>query len=284
MVQTKAHGVYYYLKPFIMKQKSAAPDLSKVKSGRLPYVHDSRTFDLADYLKKENLTKIPPEYNWGSKIKSDKWGTLGNLKINDCTCAAAGHLIMAWTSNIGKLHKPTTKAIVKAYTAVTGYNPKVDGIGKSIEALKVLKYWRKSGIAGRKIIAFAKLDFKNRKQLKQAIYLYGGCYVGINLPKSAEKQYNESKKWTISPKGTTGEGEPGSWLGHALIITGYKNDELQVITWGKEIIMTLDFWETYVDESYAIFSGDFIKNDKTPTNIDVDILRKKIEILEKKSG
>ncbi len=73
-------------------------------------------------------------------------------------------------------------------------------------------------------------------------------------------------------------------MGHDLIITGYKNDELKVITWGKEIIMTLDFWETYVDESYAIFSEDFIKNDKTPTNIDVDILRKKIEILEKKSG
>ena len=52
-----------------MKQKLAAPGLPKVKAGRLPYVHDSRTFDLSDYLKNENITNIPKEYNWGSKIQ-----------------------------------------------------------------------------------------------------------------------------------------------------------------------------------------------------------------------
>jgi hypothetical protein len=259
----------------------AKPGLRKVKSGRLPYVHDSRTFDLSNYLPQENLTKIPAQYNWGQKIQPGKWGTLGNLKMNNCTCAAAGHLIMTWTSNIGKLHKPTTKAIIKAYTAVTGYNSETDGIGNPIEAIKALKYWRKTGIDERKIIAFAKLDFKNRQQLKQAIYLYGGCYVGINLPKSAEKQYNESQKWTVPREGAKGVGEPGSWLGHALIITGYKDDELHAITWGKEMIMTLEFWETYVDEAYAIFSEDFIKNHETPTKVSIDILRKDIEVLQK---
>ncbi|MEO8112400.1 MAG: hypothetical protein ABI594_20295 [Ginsengibacter sp.] len=264
-----------------MTPKLAGPRLTKVKSGRLPYVHDSRTFDLSTYLPAENLAEVPKEYNWGEKIKPGKWGTLGNLKINDCTCAAAGHLIMTWTSNIGKLHKPTTKNIVGAYTDVTGYNPKTDGIGNPVEAIKVLKYWRKHGIDGRKITAFAKLDFKNRKELIQAIYLYGGCYVGINLPKSAEKQYFESKKWTVPRGGAKGEGESGSWLGHALIITGYKNDELRAITWGKEMIMTIDFWEAYVDESYAIFSEDFIRNDETPTKISIDFLRKDIKALKK---
>jgi hypothetical protein len=267
-----------------MTSKLAKPRFQKVKSGRLPYVHDSRTFDLSDYLGQENLTRIPAEYDWGTKIKPGKWGTLGNLKVNNCTCAAAGHLIMTWTSNIARLHKPTTRAIVDAYSDVTGYDPKTDGIGEPVEAIKVLKYWRKTGIDDRKITAFAKLAFKDRQQLKQAIYLYGGSYVGINLPKSAEKQYYESRKWTVPRGGTQGDGEPGSWLGHALIITGYKNDELTAVTWGKEVIMTLDFWETYVDESYAIFSEDFIKNDQTPTKISVDVLRKDIETLKKKAG
>lgn len=263
-----------------MKHKSDKPDPSLLKTGRLPYVHDSRTLDLADYLPGENISEIPAEYNWGKKIKPDKWGALGNLKINDCTCAAAGHLIISWTSNVGKLHRPTTKAIVKAYTAITDYDPEVDGIGKPVEAIKALKYWRKHGIAGRKIIAFAKLDFKNRQQLIQAIYLYGGCYVGINLPRSAEQQYFKSEKWTVPREGTTGDGAPGSWLGHALIITGYQKDELRLISWGKEMIMTLDFWETYVDESYAVFSEDFIKDDKTPTHINIDFLRKKLKDLK----
>lgn len=265
-----------------MTSKLATPKVLQVKTGRLPYVHDSRTFDLSSYLDQENLAEVPSEYNWGRKIKHGDWSTLGNLKINNCTCAAAGHLIMTWTSNIGKLHKPTTRAIVKAYSTVTGYDPKTDGIGDPIEAIKVLKYWRKKGIAKRKIIAFAKLAFKDRQQLKQAIYLYGGCYVGINLPKSAEKQFAESKKWTVPAGGAKGDGEPGSWLGHALIITAYKDDELHAITWGKEVIMTLDFWETYVDEAYAIFSEDFIRNDETPTKIKVDVLRKDIKKLQKK--
>ena len=267
-----------------MKKKSSLQSFPEVKSGKLPYVHDPRTFKLSYYLIHESLEHIPKEYNWGWKIKSDKWGVLGNLKTNNCTCAAAGHLIMSWTSNVGKLHKPTTKAIVGAYSRLTNYNPKTDGIGKPIEAIKALKYWRKKGISKRKIVAFAKLKFKDRKQLIEATYLYGGCYVGINLPKSAEKQYFESKKWTLPRTGTKGAGKPGTWLSHALIITGYKDNELRVITWGKEMIMTLDFWEAYVDEAYAVFSEDFIKDDKTPSKINVDLLKKSLRSLRKNKG
>ena len=264
--------------------KTAKPPASEVKSGKLPYVHDERTFHLKDYLSQEPITNIPKEYNWGSKIRTGNWSSFGNLKINNCTCAAAGHLIMTWTANIGRVRKPTTKSIVAAYTDITGFNPKTDGVGEPVEAIKALKYWRKHGINERTIISFAKLSFRNREQLKQAIYLYGGCYVGLNLPKSAEKQYNESKKWTVPRSGTSGVGEPGTWIGHALLITGYSKNELNAVTWGKEIVMSIDFWETYVDESYAIFSEDFIKDNHTPTKINVNILRKDIETLQKKKA
>ncbi len=267
-----------------MKEQLSKPRKVEVKSGRLPYIHDSRTFDLADYLSQENLARVPTQHNWGNKIKPDKWGSLGNLKINNCTMASAGHLIMTWTSNIGKIHKPATKAIVEAYIKLTGYNPKTDGIGEPVEALKALKYWRKNGVDGRKISAFVKLAFKNKQELKQAVYLYGGCYIGINLPRSAEKQFYEGKKWTVPRGGAKGLGEPGSWSGHAMIITGYKNNELRAITWGREIIMSMGFWETYVDEAYAIFSEDFIKNDHTPSKINVEVLLIQIERLKKKAG
>ncbi|MBC7935194.1 MAG: hypothetical protein H7Y86_07530 [Rhizobacter sp.] len=267
-----------------MMSKTAKPRVSNIKSGKLPYVHDSRTFHLSEYLAQEPVVKIPLEYNWGRKIPSDTWSSFGNLKINNCTCAAAGHLIMTWTANIGRPYKPTTKAIVKAYTDITGFNAKTDGIGEPVEAIKALKYWRKHGVDGRKIIAFAKLDFKNHEQLKQSIYLYGGCYVGLNLPKSAEKQYYESRKWTVPRGRTNGIGEPGSWIGHALLITGYSKKELTAITWGKEIVLSLDFWETYVDESYAVFSTDFIRDKQTPTKISVDVLKKDIETLQNKKA
>ncbi len=264
-----------------MQQKNKNPPVIKIKSGRLPYVHDSRTFDLGNLLPQEDLSKIPDTFNWGKKIPRDKWGHMGNLKINNCTCAAAGHLIMNWTANIGKMKRPTIKAVVQSYIDLTGYNPEKDGIGNPIEAIKALKFWRKQGIAGRKITAFAKLDFKDIKQLKQAIYLYGGCYIGLNLPASAEQQYYQSKKWTVPAGGLTGDGAPGSWIGHALIITGYSKHELRAVSWGREIIMTIDFWQAYVDESYAVFSNDFVKDNKTPTHISVELLLKQIEELKK---
>lgn len=267
-----------------MNTTTKTANAPKVKSGRLPYVHDSRTFHLKDYLSQEPALKIPREHNWGHQILPGAWGSFGNLKINNCTCATAGHLIMSWTGNIGRLHKPTTKAIVKAYSDITGFNPKTDGIGEPVEAIKALKYWRKQGVDNRKIIAFAKLSFRDPEQLKQAVYFYGGCYVGLNLPKSTEKQFLASKKWTVPRSGTTGEGEPGSWLGHALAITGYGKNELYAVTWGKPIVMSLGFWEAYVDESYAVFSEDFIRDDQTPTKINVDVLKKDIGALQKQKA
>jgi len=45
-----------------------------------------------------------------------------NDTIGDCTCAAAGHMIEAWTALAsGKTVTVTTAAVVKAYSAISGY-------------------------------------------------------------------------------------------------------------------------------------------------------------------
>ena len=253
----------------------------KLKSGKLPYRHDPRTLSFSDFLKEQKSIKIPKEFNWGKKIKKDNWGDMGNLKINNCTCAAAAHLIMVWSSNTGKFRKPSDKNILKVYCNISGYDPKKGGEGNAVEALKTLKYWRNKGIDGYKIFAFAKIDENDRRQLLHAIYLFGGCYVGLNLPKTAEKQYNKSQKWSLPKGGAKGDGKPGSLFGHAVTVIGYKNNELRVITWGKEMIMTMDFWETYGEEAFVVFDETFIKHDKTPTGVDLEIIRAAIEIVAK---
>jgi len=267
-----------------MKKDQKKIRFSSMKFGRLPKVEDERTFSLSSYLNDEKLPKVPKQYNWGKKIKPDKWGDFGNLKINNCTCAVAGHLIMTWTSNTGRLKRPKEKSIVDAYSDVTNFNPLTNENDDGVESIKVLKHWRKNNIAGHKIVAFAKLEDKNRQQLINTIYLFGGCFVGLNLPKTAERQYNTTGKWTIPRKGTKKDTKRGTWFSHAILITGYKGEELRIITWGKEMIMTMDFWEAYSEESYAVFSEAFIKYDKTPTGINVDILRNDIERLQKQKA
>ena len=264
--------------------KAVSPDkinFSKIKFGRRPRVSDERNFKLAGYLSDENLPPIPKQYHWGKKIHKKKWGVMGNLRTNLCTCAAAGHLIMVWTSNTSRLKRPKDEDIMQAYCALTDYIPETDENDEGIEALKTLKYWRKQGIAGEKIVAFAEVEDGNAEQLLKTIYLFGGCYVGLNLPKSAQRQYNTTKRWTIPRGGRKKDAEKGSWMGHMVLVTGYKDDELRVVTWGQEIIMTIDFWKAYAEESYAVFSETFIRNDKTPTGVSVEVLMNDIENLKK---
>jgi hypothetical protein len=261
--------------------KNQQVDFSKMKFGRRPSISDERTFKLSGYINKENLPAIPSIHNWGKKIKKKKWGTMGNLKAELCTCAAAGHQIMTWTSNTGKLKRPKDSDIMKAYCDLSNYDPLTDENDEGVEPLKVLKYWRKSGIAGNKIVAFAKLENKSKEELLQSIYLFGGCYVGLDLPKSALRQWNTTKRWTLPRGGKKKDAEKGSLFPHMVLVTGYRKEELRLITWGEEIIMTIDFWEEYGDESYAVFSETFIKHDKTPTGVDIDLLRNTLEVLKK---
>lgn len=268
--------------PDMKYKKTDRINFSKIKFGRRPPIKDERTFELSGYIDNENCPPIPKIHNWGKKIKKDKWGVMGNIRTNLCTCSAAGHMIMSWTSNTGRLKRPKDEDIMKAYCDLTNYIPETDENDEGVEALKTLKYWRKTGIAGHKIVAFAKLN--NKDQLLKTIYLFGGCYVGLNLPKSAEKQYNTTKKWTIPRDREKTDAKKGSWVGHMVLVVGYRNEELRIITWGREMIMTIDFWEAYSEESYAVFSESFIRNEKTPTGIDVDILHNDIESLQKRKA
>lgn len=263
-----------------IKQKQQV-DFSKIKFGRRPAISDDRTFKLSGYINKENIPVIPTIHNWGKKIKKKKWGTMGNLKAELCTCSAAGHQIMTWTSNTGKLKRPKDSDIMKAYCDLSNYDPVTDKNDEGVEALKVLKYWRKTGIAGNKIAAFAKIEDKSKEELLQSIYLFGGCYVGLDLPKSAMRQWKTTKKWTLPRGGKKKDAEKGSLYAHMVLVTGYRNEELRLITWGEEIVMTIDFWEAYAEESYAVFSETFIRDDKTPTGVDINMLRNNLDLLKK---
>ena len=254
----------------------------KLKSGMLPAIHDTRTFRASGYLMKKKIPSLPEEFNWGWKIKDDKWGWLGNKRANNCTCVAAGHFIMTWTSNTGKLSRPKASEIVDSYCALTNYDRITDENDTGVECLKVLKHWRKTGIAGHQITAFAKLKNKNHSQLKKVIYLFGGCYTGLKLPRTAQQHYSKMQKWTLTRGRKKDDAAPGSWMGHVVLIIGYKNKELRFVSWGQEMIMSLDFWIKYSVESYAVFSEEFITNEKTPTGIDINILKADIDRLQKK--
>ena len=239
------------------------------KLGKRPARHDPRTLLLADYLVPADLPVPPPRQDWGSHIA--QWGMMANDRVGDCTCSAAGHLIMDWTSNAkAKTAQPTDAQVLAAYSAITGYDPRTGANDNGAVELDVLNYWRQKGVGGHKIGAYAALEPKNHDHVRQALYLFGGLYLGVALPVSAQRQ----KVWCVPPGGAVGEGAPGSWGGHAVPVIAYDPLGLTVVTWGALKRLTWGFFDAYCDESYACLAPDWINGRRqAPNGLDLQALQ-----------
>jgi hypothetical protein len=250
-------------------------DPQKLKLGKQAARHDPRTLMLAAYATKE-LPPPPDSVDWGDRVK--RWPMYLNDKIGDCTCAAAGHMIEAWSSEAnGKATIVQDGAILKAYEDVSGYDPETGRNDAGAVELDVLKYWRSTGVGGHKIVGFVAVEPGNHPHIQQGTYLFGGCYIGIALPVSAQTQ----EVWAVPPGGPVGPGAPGSWGGHAVNVVAYDSQGLTVVTWGKPKRMTWTFWDAYCDEAYAILSQDFIDKHtrKAPVGLNLAQLLKDLKAL-----
>ncbi|HWY22526.1 MAG TPA: hypothetical protein VNX26_14970 [Candidatus Acidoferrum sp.] len=270
-------------KSVAVKSDPTRIDPLKLKLGKHAARHDPRTLLLASYATPA-LPAPPPKLNLATKVKG-AWGMMDNDQLGDCTCAAAGHLIMEWTANAqSKMVTPPDAQIVDAYSAITGYNPTSGVNDNGAVELDVLNYWRQHGIAGHKIDAFIALEPSNHVHVMDAVWIFGGCYIGVALPKSAQAQTSSKQTWSVPPQGTGGDGAPGSWGGHAVPVVAYDSRGLTVVTWGALQTMTWGFWAAYCDEAYAILSPDFLskKGGKTATPTGFDLAQLQADLADLK--
>lgn len=161
---------------------------------------------------------------------------------------------MDWSANANTEAVPTDNDVIKAYSAVSGYDPNTGENDNGAVELDVLNYWRKHGIASHKIFAYAALQPRNHSHIKAAVYLFGGVYIGLALPLSAQNQ----DIWDIPHGGFAGNGRPGSWGGHSVNVCSYDEHFLTVVTWGALKKMSWAFADHYMDEAYSVLSKDFI--------------------------
>lgn len=218
------------------------------KLGKLAPVHRPGTLMLAKYLPKAKIV-VPEEIDNYSAVGD--WGMMRNDELGDCTCAAAGHMVQAWTKLSGTEVVIPDTSIVEAYSAVTGYTPTNPDSDQGAIETDVLEYWKTTGVGGHKIDSYATVEVQSQYQMQLAIYLFGAVYTGVALPNSAQNQ----EMWSV----TNGpDAEPGSWGGHAIPVLGYDAHTLTCITWGAPLKMTWAWQQTYMDEAYACLSLDWI--------------------------
>ncbi|NUS26133.1 MAG: hypothetical protein HOV92_18180 [Streptomyces sp.] len=216
--------------------------------GKLPAQPARPQLKLSAVLGEAALPAPPASCDWQSD--SITWPMYANDQIGDCTCAGVGHLVNQLTFyGTGTEQQPAESSVVAMYSAITGYTPSDPNTDTGAYCQDVLSWWRKTGLEGHKIVAYASLDVSNLAEVKQAIALFGTVYVGLNFPGSAMDQFNAGQPWDVV-KGATIEG------GHCVIAGAYGSGRIGLITWGAETEMTESFWRAYVDEAWVVLDAD----------------------------
>lgn len=240
---------------------------------------DTRTLRLSRYL----TTALPPAPDAVDYTLKGMppFLMMANDVIGDCTCAAAGHMIEVWCWNSGQWYVPLDPQIIRAYADITGFDPATGAHDDGAAEIDVLNYWRRVGIADHRIMGYAALDPMNREHIRQAVWLFEGCYIGLQLPISAQTQLDEGGVWEVPLGGIhSGDGAAGSWGGHAVNVVGYDAEGLTVVTWGQLQKMTWAFWEAYCDEAYAVLSADmFAGGAATPAGFDMRALMEDLALV-----
>lgn len=206
--------------------------------------HDARTFRMAHYLDPDKLAKIPAAKSWTGKC-SPEFGMMANDRLGDCTIAAIGHHVQVWTANQGKEVTLPDDTIVSTYSSFTGYDPANPDSDQGGVMLDILNRWRQDGVGGYKIDAYVALEPHNTVHITASIAWFGGAYVGVSLPITAQNQ----KVWSVVPNTT--DNEKGSWGGHAIACVAYDAHYVWFVSWGKLMRMTWQFAHAYIDEAYA---------------------------------
>jgi hypothetical protein len=236
-------------------------DHSQMKLGRKAIKTDSRTLALGRYLT-ASLPPPPPKADWTKGVTS--WGMMLNNSLGDCTIAGIGHAIQVWSANNGSMVKVTNSTVEKYYEKWDGYvpgNPSTDNGGVELD---VLNDWQKQGFAGNPLLAFADPKPANLMEVRQSIALFGGVYIGLSLPITAQTQ----EVWDVVPKGGA-KAKPGSWGGHCVFVPKYDANGFTCITWGQLKTMTLAFWNKYCDEAHTLLSPNWISTKGSPSGFNL---------------
>lgn len=237
------------------------------KLGRLPNDPSKPRLLLTPHLTGA-LPPAPPKADWLSKVPS--WTMAANDRVGDCVFAAASHMIRAFNLySTGKDVVLSDDQVLAAYSAVTGYNPADPSTDQGTVIQDALNYWRKTGIAGHKIVAFAQVDHTNPAEVDAAVNLFGALMVGVNFPASAMQQFNNHQPWTVAnPDG-------GNLGGHAVHLGYYDTTakDTEVVTWGAVQKVDDAWWAKYVEELWVVLTPEWADaNSKDPQGLDLHSL------------
>jgi hypothetical protein len=226
--------------------------MSDFKLGRLPATRPAALKDLSVYA--TGPLPTPPATR---EVPKASYPVDGNATYGDCTMAGVAHLIAAWNAEVHENDPvPNEQLVVAQYFNLTG------GEDTGLNEAEVLKTWQTDGLFGptldgfyvpNKIAGYAPVNPRDLLQLHQAVAFYGGAYLGIECPESAQQQFANGEPWTyVEDSPVLG--------GHCVVALGYgPSGGLHVATWGGVAVLEASFLAHYLDEAWVVLSHEMVE-------------------------
>jgi hypothetical protein len=217
------------------------------------------------YLTAAALPPVPavfPDFPTFARIRN--WGMLGNDTAGDCYWAGAAHETMLLYGAAGmKVPMFTTRTTLDDYHAATGPGD----VGTDMQA--GCAYRQKKGIVDalgnqHKIEFYTSLTPGNFSELDLAVYLFGVAGIGVQLPDTAEAQFNYGEVWGVEP-GSESKG------GHYIPCIGRNSHgNYLVVTWGRLQAVDPEWLEEYMDQGVVMVSQERVNAEGlTPQGINM---------------
>jgi hypothetical protein len=187
------------------------------------------------------------------------WPMYLNDQLGDCTEACKAHIMQALSLNGAGTEITVSDSTVEGwYERDAGYVPGDPSTDNGAVIQDVLQNWQDDDQALFPISAFGELrDFYHIAAVKEALYLFGSVYLGINVPQSAMDQFNNGEPWTYV-------GDQNIVGGHAIpiqeIMPAGQLDVVHVVTWGQLQPMNIAFMHNYVEEAWVVVSKEWFNS------------------------
>lgn len=211
------------------------------KYGRRP-PKNAPALRLASFLQRE-VPVHPVAEDYLAKLSD--WQLLGNDRVGDCNAVTWANLRRLVTATLTTESYASQEQVWQFYrTQNPGFDPggsaSGNGPGSSadqgMDVQTGLEYLRaRGGPDGVKAVAFARVDHTNTDEVKAALAIFGGLWLGVMVLDANEREFAAGKPWT-NVRGARVVG------GHAILGGGYDAD-IKFITWAKETSFTPSFWD-----------------------------------------
>jgi hypothetical protein len=240
-----------------------------LKLGKLAPQRSVSTPAFGDYIDKATTWPAVVAQGWEYAPNLGPMEMLANDLYGDCAEAGAAHLIQAQTANAGNPLHATTKQVLDLYSDLTGFKQDDPETDQGTCLIDLLRFWKNTGITVtnaqghavvHKIKGWASLDLSSIAQVRYANYLFGGTYLGIQCPQSA---MDDMSNWKYNPKSPNRGG-------HCVTGVGQGAAGGHVISWGRSIPFTWEFFLHKADEGYVVVSEAWLNTQgKSPSGMDL---------------